>query len=109
MLRPTNLLSSPLLPELDESADKLPPFAGGDDELLVRDIAGRINEHHRLMSEWSILAFVRAVRERFPDGGFRTDDIEHQDELCRMVGFNGPGKTRLRMAKLLMENLAVPA
>jgi hypothetical protein len=101
------MLSSPMLPELNDE-ESLPRFDGGDDTQLVELIAARINGKSRLMSEWSILAFVRAIRDQFPDRTFDPSDHEQQDAVARCVGY-GAGSTRLRMARLVMEGLALHA
>jgi hypothetical protein len=103
------MVSSPMLPELnDEDIESLPRFEAGDDTELVELIAARINEKSQLMSEWGILAFVRAIRDQFPDRTFDPSDHEQQDAVARCVGYSGGG-TRLRMARLVMEGLALHA
>jgi hypothetical protein len=100
------LVSSPMLPELHEAdLDSSPPFEGGADTELVESIAARINESSRLMSKWGILAFVRAIRDQFPDGTFDPADQQQQDAVAKRVGYTA-GNVRLRMSRLVMEGVA---
>jgi hypothetical protein len=103
--RPGSLsLPKNLLPELTEH-DGLPPFDGGSDTVLVKNMSEMINAQRRNMSEWSILAFIRAVRLEFPEGGFNPASRDDQDQAARRAGYES-GSVRLTMARLVMENLA---
>lgn len=102
------ITESPMLPEVNGSDTgwkvKYPPFVGGEDEVLIESLYESINgdRQPRWMSKWAILAFVRAVRQEFPDGNF--DPSRDQAAVATTVGYNGTGYA-LRMARLVMEAL----
>lgn len=105
------ITESPMLPEVNDAPggwtmEPLPPFDGGDDAALVEALASRINTPGKwaLMSKWAILAFVRAVRAEFPDGGYKADRHADQDALAKRVGYQN-GTQRLRMSRLVMSAL----
>lgn len=103
------ITDSPMLGEVngaDSSRNApLPEFAGGKDATLIECLDQRINgdRRPRLMSKWAILAYVRATREAFPDGGF--DATRDQVAVARKVGYLFSGAA-LSMARRVMEALA---
>jgi hypothetical protein len=107
---------SPMLPEINDcshaQADRadwrapMPPFAGGEDADLVTGLDDWINAARspRLMSKWAILAFLRAIRIEFPDGGFSANRHDDQNAIALRVGY-AVGSARLSMARRVMQAL----
>lgn len=97
------LRSSPVLPEL-HGLDEYPIITPGPDAGLVREIGQQIDGGQKMMSGWAILAFVRAVRELFPDGAYDPYSAAQQERVAERVGYRA-GSIRLSMAHLVMKGL----
>ena len=103
-----NILNSPMLPETNGTdhtgAAKYPPFKGGQDERIVEQFDAHINgdRRPRMMSKWAILAYVRAIRDLFPEEDF--DTARDQSAIARKVGYTSSGSA-LSMGRKVMDAL----